>query len=91
MYYNGAPRPNWQIGNGLNYFGISVLTSIGNDGSVQSNPGLTVAQTLSIDTKVDDGLPMTGTVTASYLNTNAYVWAGSSNTNAMSKSTTALA
>jgi hypothetical protein len=40
MYYNGAPRPNWQIGNGLNYFGISVLTSIGNDGSVQSNPGL---------------------------------------------------
>jgi hypothetical protein len=33
-----------------------------------SNPGLTVAQAYSIDKKVDDGLPQSGSVFAMYLN-----------------------
>jgi len=55
---------------GNNYFGISAVTKIQGTSQSQivSSPGLTVQQAYAIDTKVDDGLPQQGNVTALYLN-----------------------
>jgi prepilin-type N-terminal cleavage/methylation domain-containing protein len=51
--------------NGINYFGLSAITKLsGGDWRMYSNPGLTVAQAYSIDKKVDDGLPQSGSVFA---------------------------
>lgn len=52
-------------GNGINYFGLSALTSL-SAGYVTSNPGLSVAQAYAIDRKLDDGLPQSGRVIAVY-------------------------
>jgi len=58
-------------GIGPNFFGLSVISSIGGDnvdyGGTPSAPGLTVAQAFSIDKKMDDGMPTTGNVLAQYL------------------------
>lgn len=55
---NNAPAPN--------YFGISVVSAISN-GFIDSTTGMTVAQAHAIDSKVDDGLPETGNVLASFI------------------------
>jgi prepilin-type N-terminal cleavage/methylation domain-containing protein len=67
---------------GANYFGLSLPTPyIDRDGAIYGNPGLTVAQAYAIDTKIDDGLPQTGHVTAQYqdwtlgMSTTSSIWA----------------
>jgi prepilin-type N-terminal cleavage/methylation domain-containing protein len=52
----------------LNFFGISAVSQI--FPYLASVPALTVQQAYSIDTKIDDGLPQSGRVMASYV-TNA--------------------
>jgi len=64
-------------GDSRNYFGLSVVTTIYNAGGLISSPGLTVQQAYSIDTKVDDGLPQAGRVTAISLVGGA-TWLGDS-------------
>jgi prepilin-type N-terminal cleavage/methylation domain-containing protein len=78
---SGGWLENANTSNGLNYFGLSLVTNIGTAGCVPclwSNPGLTVQQALSIDQKVDDGLPLTGRVLAAYISSNNWWW-GSGN------------
>jgi prepilin-type N-terminal cleavage/methylation domain-containing protein len=56
--------------NGVNYYGLSAIASVTSQRQINApNPvvGLTVAQAYSIDTKVDDGYPQTGRVTAMFL------------------------
>jgi prepilin-type N-terminal cleavage/methylation domain-containing protein len=64
--------------NGLNYFGITSNIMIGADDPwyIDSSPGLTVVQAYNIDTKIDDGLPLTGRVTPQYQNDNPQWAAG---------------
>ena len=54
--------------NGVNYFGISITPISVNmpNGSSVSTVGITVKQAYSMDMKMDDGLPLTGKVTAVY-------------------------
>jgi len=65
-----------------NYFGISAISAIGtvNNWEVHSTPALTIKEAYSIDTKMDDGLPQSGRVTARYINydldTYFPAWAG---------------
>jgi len=69
---------------GNNYFGLSIPSAVNIDTQyMTSSPGLTVNQAYAIDTKVDDGLPQSGHVTALYVNgfingsVQTYVfWAG---------------
>jgi len=51
---------------GVNYYGISKLSSVAQGGALASSPGMTVEQAFQIDQKVDDGAPTTGNVTAVY-------------------------
>jgi prepilin-type N-terminal cleavage/methylation domain-containing protein len=64
---------------GLNYFGIISVSSIVAPNCEYSpgTPGLTVAQAYAIDTKIDDGQPQSGRVTAQYprWSTRTVVWA----------------
>ncbi len=53
--------------NSANWFGLSAATSINSSNGMTSSPNLSVAQTLSIDLKIDDGAPTTGTVQALYV------------------------
>ena len=53
--------------NSVNYFGLSAVTSINNAGYMSSQANLTVMQAYSIDSKIDDGFPQTGNVTAQHL------------------------
>jgi hypothetical protein len=53
--------------NGLNYFGLSLVNTI-YPGTPNGPPGLTISEANSIDKKMDDGLPQSGSVTAIYLN-----------------------
>lgn len=48
---------------GVNYYGIAQVTQIWSEG-LTAAPSLTVSEAYSIDTKVDEGLPTTGKVTA---------------------------
>jgi prepilin-type N-terminal cleavage/methylation domain-containing protein len=85
-------------GDGLNYFGISNVSSIPFNSIPLSTPGLTVRDAFNIDTKMDDGLPQTGNVKALYLNNtinwNTATWAagggvsGTSDTSATPGSST---
>ena len=52
--------------NGLNYFGISAITDILSS-NTYSTPALTVQEAYAIDSKIDDGFPQSGRVTAQYL------------------------
>jgi len=69
--------------NRLNYFAVSTVTKLGYTIQSISNPGLTVQQAYTIDSKIDDGLPQSGFVTACYYNSavvaNVNVWAAGSN------------
>jgi hypothetical protein len=66
--------PAAKIGNGnyifvynvaeSNWFGINGLTYFNHDGEWAATNNLTVAQAYNIDKKIDDGIPMTGTVLA---------------------------
>ena len=78
---------------GINYFGLSAVTSIlnSNYGYLASTPGLTVQQAFSIDRKIDDGYPQTGSVTAQYSRSNEQVspyWVGTQDTSATPGSST---
>lgn len=53
---------------GINYFVISTVTKIGWNIESSLNPGVTVQQAYNIDKKIDDGLPLSGSVTACYEN-----------------------
>ena len=82
-------------GDGLNYFGLSAFVSFGQGecyeaGCLWTNPGLTVAQAAAIDSKIDDGFPTTGNVTASYLNSNNYMWSYSTYNNQLPPSSAYL-
>jgi prepilin-type N-terminal cleavage/methylation domain-containing protein len=63
--------------NGVNYYGLSMITGLAVDGVVASDSGLSVMQASSIDAKIDDGLPQSGHVTAQYLDTFSIQWAAS--------------
>jgi hypothetical protein len=84
--YSGGPSGTGNGYNSANYIGISAITNIPAGpcaGCIASSPGLTVRQAYSIDSKIDDGLPQSGRVTAVYLNylTASYgaVWAAAGN------------
>ncbi len=67
--------------NGTNYFAVSSVTSFTWMVHSTANPGLTVQQAYNIDSKIDDGLPQSGSVTTCYTNYEAggfhygWVWA----------------
>jgi prepilin-type N-terminal cleavage/methylation domain-containing protein len=54
------------LGDGNNYFALTSAVVLNCDGSVVTAPGITVQQAVAIDSKVDDGLPQSGNVTALY-------------------------
>ncbi|MGH9519817.1 MAG: type II secretion system protein [Terriglobales bacterium] len=72
----------WSLngGDGLNYFGISALQLL-DGGIVEGNTTISVAQAYAIDTKVDDGLPQAGRVTAMYSDESCGGWAAAGGDN----------
>jgi len=82
--------------NGVNYFGISVITNVNGVflGAKYSIPGTTVWQAYNIDQKIDDGFPQTGRVTVAYIVSSTAGYAkgpatfGPSDTSATSPSST---
>jgi prepilin-type N-terminal cleavage/methylation domain-containing protein len=87
--WSGGYAATTSSGDNLNYFGISAVTNIGDSectNCILSNPGMTVNQAYSIDTKIDDGAPQSGNVIAMYIAGNisnqgtaglpAMYWAG---------------
>jgi prepilin-type N-terminal cleavage/methylation domain-containing protein len=62
--------------NGVNYIGISYIVGIQTADlqEILSTPGMTVSQAFNLDTKIDDGLPQSGTVTATYTNSSGIQW-----------------
>jgi prepilin-type N-terminal cleavage/methylation domain-containing protein len=58
-------------GNNVNYFGLTVPSVIISGGNLTCGPGLTVTQAQSIDSKVDDGLPLSGRITTNYMSGSA--------------------
>ena len=66
---------------GVNYYGLSFILSVDFQKQIDqgANPlALSIAQAYSIDTKMDDGYPQTGHVTAQYLSGGSGVnWAAS--------------
>lgn len=65
-----------------NYYTISQVTQINatGTGGLLSNPGITVQQAYAIDTKIDDGLPVSGAVTVLFINNYKQRWSLESNT-----------
>ena len=67
-YISGVAWSGYTGGNdGINYFGLEAITSIPSGAwaiNLTATPGLTVNQAYKIDSKIDDGLPMTGNVLA---------------------------
>lgn len=66
--------------NSQNYFGLSIVNSI-YSGTPDGTMGLTVQEAYAIDIKIDDGLPQSGRITATYLDrysgaTDMSTWAG---------------
>jgi len=55
-------------GNGINYYGLSAITTIATGTGPSSSPNIPPAIAYAIDSKTDDGLPMTGNVTAQFIN-----------------------
>ncbi|HEU5046903.1 MAG TPA: prepilin-type N-terminal cleavage/methylation domain-containing protein [Rickettsiales bacterium] len=53
----------WYLPVGVNFFGVTALTSINYQGDTASNQGIRVIQAYNIDKKIDDAIPVTGTVT----------------------------
>jgi prepilin-type N-terminal cleavage/methylation domain-containing protein len=69
---SGSPPQGF---NGLNYFGISAITNVNT--WITSTPGLTAAEAYAIDSKIDDGFPQMGRVTAQYAGIGGAIgWGG---------------
>lgn len=58
--------------NGINYFSLSAVTNIAWGQQLISAPRVTVYIAHQIDSKMDDGRPTTGTVTARYLSSSYF-------------------
>lgn len=58
----------YSLAGGGNYFAVSSVTSITWDIQSSALPGITVQQAYSIDSKIDDGLPASGSVNICYIN-----------------------
>jgi prepilin-type N-terminal cleavage/methylation domain-containing protein len=58
---------------GTNYFGISAIQEIG-EWVYLAGPGLTIQQAYAIDTKIDDGLPQQGNITALFVEGTGANW-----------------
>lgn len=56
--------------NGYNWYGINAVTSIDGSSNLMTTANIPVRQAYSIDKKMDDGLPTTGTVQAFYYQYN---------------------
>lgn len=97
----GTWLPQAKIGNGnyvyvysmggVNYYGISVPTSFAY--STLTSPGITVNQAYAVDKKADDGQPLTGNITATYVNSGgsypySIAYAGTAGNSATPGSTT---
>jgi prepilin-type N-terminal cleavage/methylation domain-containing protein len=72
--WSGGPSINNSSSNGQNYFGIAIINAVGGGSLPESLPGLTVAQAQSIDSKIDDGLPQSGNVTAVLVYSQYAIW-----------------
>ncbi len=71
---SGAPMPlAWRSSNDLtspyNYYIISAMNAVVGVSQPSANNGITVQQAYSIDSKIDDGFPQSGIITAKYINT----------------------
>jgi len=67
VYVFSGGYGNGNIGtnnDGNNYFDVAVITSLQNTWKMYTSPGMIVAQAFNIDSKIDDGFPMSGTVLA---------------------------
>ena len=100
---NSSPTPVWAP-DGMNYLTIEAPTFIGLTGGGQVNGsypttqnnglpdatarGIAVDQAFAIDTKMDDGLPMQGKVTAQVLGHNGLEWTDGHDTSAYPNSPT---
>lgn len=60
---------------GVNYFALSLITSVEYHGVVMASTGLTARQAYNIDQKTDDGRPMTGRTLAKAPHTGGAPWA----------------
>jgi prepilin-type N-terminal cleavage/methylation domain-containing protein len=85
--YSGGSWSGTSVTTGINYFGIAAVSSISAGYEFYTAPGMTVQQAYNIDTKIDDGLPQSGNVTAQYVNYTA-AWASSIYVGAPNTSTT---
>jgi prepilin-type N-terminal cleavage/methylation domain-containing protein len=75
--FSGGWLENAGSNNSRNYFGLALVTSIGQGSCpscIFSQAGLTVQQAQNIDQKVDDGLPFSGRVLSAYLWSNNWFW-----------------
>jgi hypothetical protein len=54
-------------GNGLNYFGFEQMSQYSRANGYATTPNIRVDEAYRIDSKIDDGLPMSGRVTAVYV------------------------
>lgn len=66
IWSGGISGSSSSANDSLNYFGLSSITQWSSAGGLAANPGLTVQQAYSIDTKIDDGLPQSGRAMATY-------------------------
>jgi hypothetical protein len=55
---------------GINYFGVAAIGSVSAAGVPFSDATMTIRAASRIDVKMDDGLPSTGNITASYVTDN---------------------
>lgn len=62
--------------NGINYFGLGVVTGLISNAITENSTSLSVNQAYNIDKKMDDGYPLTGYVTATFLNGFGNYWVG---------------
>ena len=67
VYSNGSWNGVIWTSSGVNYFGISASPAF-TAWALISAPGLSVAQAYNMDSKIDDGVPQSGKVTAQYIN-----------------------
>lgn len=68
--------------NGINYFSVSSVTKLACSMKSTTNPGITVQQAYTIDSKADDGLPQSGAMMACYVNNqvaSSPIWSAGAN------------
>lgn len=69
---------------GMNWFGVSGISLIGSSGFINTNSSFTVNQAYAIDTKIDDGTPVSGKVIAVRDNGVQILWSNPPYTTPMS-------